>query len=82
MSREAGLARRKRPTAGDLKAERLEEMIRRASSIGDLERMASVGRDHVVRDAFWRDCAHLPGAASLDAGVAELKRRIRLNSAA
>lgn len=76
------MSRRKRPTAADPKAERLEEMIRRASSIGDLERMAGVGRDHDARYAFWRDYSHLPGAASLDAGVAELKRRIRLDNAA
>lgn len=76
------MSRRKRPTAADLKAARLEEMIRRASSIGDLERMAGVGRDHDSRYTFWRDYSHLPGAASLDAGVAELKRRIRSDSAA
>jgi hypothetical protein len=41
-------------------------------TIGELERAAGVAD----RDAFWRAYMHLPGATGLDAGVAELRRRI------
>lgn len=74
-------SRGKRPTEAKLRAERLEEAISRAGSIGELERMAGIGQDHAARYAFWQPYAHLPGAASLDAGVAELKRLIRLGNA-
>ncbi len=55
-----------------------EEAIRRAGSIGALELPAGIEPAPAVREAFWRPFAHLPGAEGLDAGVAELKRRIRV----
>lgn len=72
------MSQRKRPSVTDQKAEQVEESIRRSSSIGELERLAGVEQHHDARYAFWHDYSHLPGAASLNAGVAELKRRIRL----
>lgn len=72
------MSQRKRPSLTEQKAEQVEEAIRRSSSIGELERLAGVEQHHNARYAFWHGFSHLPGAASLDAGVAELKRRIRL----
>ena len=72
------MSQRKRPSLTEQKAEQVEEAIRRSSSIGELERLAGVEQHHHARYAFWHGFSHLPGAASLDAGVAELKRRIRL----
>lgn len=54
-----------------------EAAIRRVGSIGALERLAGVGQGDAERYEFWRGYAHLPGAQGLDAGVAELKRRVR-----
>jgi len=56
------MPRRKQPCQQD----QTEEAIRRAGSIGGLERLA-----------FWQPFCKLPGAQGLDAGVAELKRIIR-----
>ena len=58
-----------------------EAAIRSASSIGDLERLAGIGRDHDSRYQFWHAFAAVPAAKCLDAGVAELKRRIRAQRA-
>ena len=55
----------------------MEEAIRKAGSIGELERLAGIGRSDTERHAFWKDYSALPGSQGLDAGVAELKRRIR-----
>lgn len=63
------------------RAEQVEETIRRAGSIGELERLAGIGQDHEARYAFWHDYSHLPAAGMLDAGVDELKRRIRIQGA-
>jgi hypothetical protein len=52
--------------------------IRHANTIGALERMAGIGPDTESRNAFWMPFRPLPGGQGLDAGVAELKRRIRL----
>ena len=60
----------------------VEEAIRRAGSIGELERLAGVGQTHAERHEFWKDYSRLPGEQALDAGVAELKRRIRAGSTA
>lgn len=60
----------------------VEEAIRRAGSIGELERLAGVGQTHAERYEFWKEYSRLSGEESLDAGVAELKRRIRAQSAA
>ena len=54
----------------------LSEAIRRASSIGEIERLAGIPPTVEDRTAFWLPFSHLPGASALDAGVAELKRRI------
>lgn len=59
-----------------------EEAIRRAGTIGELERLAGVGQADAERYEFWKAYARLPGGASLDAGVAELKRRIRTRATA
>jgi len=63
------------------RAEQVENTIRRAGSIGELERLAGVGQDHEARYAFWHDYSHLPAARMLDAGTDELKRRIRIQGA-
>ena len=55
----------------------IEEAIRRAGSFGALERLVGIGSTQEAREEFWRPFARLPGAAGLDAGVAELKGRIR-----
>ena len=54
-----------------------EEAIRKASSIGDLERLAGIGPDNESRYQFWHAFAALPAARCIDAGAAELRRRIR-----
>ena len=72
------MSQRKRPSVIDRNADQVEAAIRRSGSIGELERLAGVEQHHDARYAFWHAYSHLPGAASLDAGVAELKRRIRL----
>lgn len=56
----------------------IEASIRATDSIGGLERLAGIGQTLDERAAFWKPFMHLPGAASLDAGVTELKRRIRM----
>ena len=57
--------------------EQTEDAIRRAGSIGALERLAGIGTTPDARMAFWEPFCKLPAAQSLDAGVAELKRIIR-----
>lgn len=52
------------------------EAIRRAGSIGKLEQLAGIAATEAARTAFWLPFSHLPGAKALDAGTAELKRRI------
>ena len=54
-----------------------EEAISRAGSIGALERLAGVPATAEAREEFWRPFAGLPDADGFDAGVAELKARIR-----
>ena len=46
------------------------------STNGDLEQQARIGSSDVERTAFWLWFHHLEGKASLDAGVAELRRMI------
>ena len=58
-----------------------EDAIRQAGSIGALERLAGIGSAQDERAAFWTPFCTLPGADGLDAGVAELKRRIRAQAA-
>lgn len=67
------MRRQHRPTPD----EQIEEKIRAAGSIGNLERMAGIDPSPDGRYAFWTTYNHLAGAQSLDAGVAELKRLIR-----
>ncbi len=67
------MPRRKQPCQQD----QTEEAIRRAGSIGALERLAGIGGAPEERAAFWQPFCKLPGAQGLDAGVAELKRIIR-----
>lgn len=57
--------------------EQIEAQIRLAGSIRELEQLAGIGRSHDERSAFWESYCKLRGAAALDEGVAELKRRIR-----
>ena len=57
--------------------EQTEDAIRRAGSIGALERLAGIGTTPKARISFWEPFCKLPAAQSLDAGVAELKRIIR-----
>lgn len=55
---------------------RIGMALRRANTIGDLERLAGIPSTEAARWEFWRVYAHLPGYEGLDAGVAELERRI------
>lgn len=55
----------------------IEDAIRKAGSVGVLERLAGIGPSDDERYAFWKAFSALPGSQGLDAGVAELKRRIR-----
>ena len=55
-----------------------ETAIRHAGGIGDLERLAGIPSDREAREAFWLSFMHLPAATALDAGVVELKHRIRV----
>ena len=57
--------------------DQIEAQIHAAGNVGALERLAGIGPAHEERAAFWQPFSHLAGATSLDAGVAELKRRIR-----
>ncbi len=57
--------------------EQIEAQIRAAGSIGELEQLAGIGRSQEERATFWQPYCKLRGAAALDEGVAELKRRIR-----
>ncbi len=66
-------SREKMPSAEEL----IEAAIRKASSIGNLERLAGIEPGPTARQDFWMPFCRLPGAEGLDAGVAELKRRIR-----
>ena len=57
-----------------------EEAIWRAGSIGALERLAGIGSWQDERAAFWQPYCRMQAAEGLDAGVAELKRRIRAHA--
>ena len=72
------MPRRRHPTPADP----IEEAVRRAGSIGALERLAGIGNTPEARVSFWKPFCHLPGAQGLDAGVAELKRMIRAGAQA
>lgn len=67
------MRRKQRTNPHDL----IEDTIRNAGSIGNLERLAGIGPSNAERYAFWKDYSNLPADQSLDAGVAELKHRIR-----
>ena len=67
------MPRRRHPSPTD----HIEEAIRRAGSIGALERLAGIESTPDARVSFWKSFCQLPGAQGLDAGVAELKRMIR-----
>ena len=62
------------------KLDQTEDTIRRAGSIGALERLAGIAGAAEDRAAFWQPFCKLQGAEGLDAGVAELKRIIRSNA--
>ena len=72
------MSRKRKPTLQD----QIEGAIRNAGTIGNLERLAGIGQSFDERYAFWTTYSPLPGAQALDAGVAELKRRIRLQAIA
>jgi len=67
------MRRVKRPSREDI----IAAAIRAAGSIGDLERLAGIGQSAAARETFWMPFCKLPGSQGLDAGVAELKQRIR-----
>jgi len=62
--------------------DKIEANIRRASSIGELERLAGLGNAPEARTAFWLPFSHMPGIEGLTAGTEDLKRRIRAQAAA
>jgi len=61
--------------------DQIEEQLRRAGSIGKLEHLAGIGPSEDARNAFWQRYARLPDSTDLDAGVAQLKQRIRAQAA-
>jgi len=54
----------------------IESAIERSGSIGALEHLAGIGQSAEERYAFWMTYRSFPADQSIDAGVAELKRRI------
>jgi hypothetical protein len=60
----------------------IEHELRRTRSIGDLERLAGIGSSREDRAAFWLPFSALPARETLDAGCAELRRRVRLTAGA
>lgn len=69
---EARLSKVVRPTEHPI-----EDELRGARSIGDLERLAGIGAAREHRAAFWLSFSALPAREVLDAGCAELRGRIR-----
>ena len=67
------MSRQKRAPAHDL----IEQAIRRAGTIGAVERLAGIGSTPEARQEFWRPYTGFDGAEGLELGVAELKRRVR-----
>lgn len=53
-----------------------EQQIRKAQTIGELERLAGIDSDPQSRSAFWLNYARL-GASGLDAGCEALRQRAR-----
>jgi hypothetical protein len=72
------MPRKKRQSPQD----KIEANIRRASSIGDLERLVGLGNAPEKRTAFWLPFSHMPGIEGLTAGTKDLKRRIRAQAVA
>lgn len=70
-----------RRTQSRTRADLVEEHIRRAGTIGELERLAGIAPDVKSRTDFWLSYAHLPGASALDAGVEALKQQTRMRVA-
>ena len=62
-----------KPTTDEIMA----KLTMRVSSIGQLERLAGIEQSHDARWQFWQPFCKLPASESLDAGVAELRARIR-----
>lgn len=60
---------------------RIEIALRKAGSIGALERLAGIGPDPASRALFWMAFSSLPARECLDAGCEELRRRARLGAA-
>ncbi len=77
MRQEARLSKIVRPPEHPI-----EHELRLTRSIGDLERLAGVGASRDDRAAFWMAFSALPARETLDAGCAELRRRIRLAAGA
>lgn len=55
----------------------VEIALRKAGSIGALERLAGIGLGVDARREFWKAFSHLPANECLDAGCGELRRRVR-----
>ncbi|MEE3503745.1 hypothetical protein [Acidiphilium acidophilum] len=68
--------RRPRPRRGKAPLDPIVVALRHAGSIGNLEALAGIPANQSDRTRFWEPFSHLPGSAGLDAGVAELRRRI------
>lgn len=52
------------------------------TTISDLERRAGVEQTQEARETFWKPFSHLGAGSMLEAGRAELKRRIHEREAA
>lgn len=59
----------------------IEIALRKAGSIGALERLAGIGPDVGSRREFWMAFSALPALECLDAGCDELRRRARAAAA-
>ena len=58
-------------------SEEIENAIERSDSVGALEHLAGIGQSAEERYAFWMTYRGFPADQAIDAGVAELKQRIR-----
>jgi hypothetical protein len=72
------LMRRKQSRA---QCDPIEERIRKAGTIGTLERLAGVGPDPQSRTNFWLNYTRLSGDSGLNAGIEALKQRARARAA-
>lgn len=79
--RRAQAAERRLPRIEPVPEPPIEVALRKAGSIGALERLAGIGPELEARRAFWMAYSGLPARECIDAGCAELRRRARAAAA-